>query len=47
MRGSRLPSHLEAKSTFVEVPAIVTDESGAFVRGLTADDFQIYAASCR
>ena len=27
---------------FVEVHAIVTDEDGAFVRGLTADDFEIY-----
>jgi VWFA-related protein len=27
---------------FVEVHAIVTDAAGAFVRGLTADDFEIY-----
>jgi VWFA-related protein len=27
---------------FVEVHAIVTDETGAFVRGLTSDDFEIY-----
>lgn len=27
---------------FVEVHAIVTDEKGAFVKGLTADDFEIY-----
>ena len=27
---------------FVEVHAIVTDSSGAFVRGLTGDDFEIY-----
>ena len=27
---------------FVEVHAVVTDENGAFVRGLTRDDFEIY-----
>jgi VWFA-related protein len=27
---------------FVEVHAIVTDEKGAFVRGLTRDDFEVY-----
>ena len=29
---------------YVEVHAIVTDEGGAFVRGLTIDDFEIYEA---
>ena len=29
---------------FVEVPAIVTDENGAFVKDLTKDDFEIYEA---
>jgi VWFA-related protein len=29
---------------YVEVHAIVTDEDGAFVRGLTIDDFEIYEA---
>ena len=31
-----------AETNFVEVHAIVTDESGAFVRGLTRDDFEVY-----
>ena len=31
-----------AETNFVEVHAIVTDRSGAFVRDLTADDFEIY-----
>ena len=31
-----------AETNFVEVHAIVTDRTGAFVRDLTADDFQIY-----
>jgi VWFA-related protein len=30
-----------AEANFVEVHAIVTDRTGAFVRGLTADDFEI------
>src|SRR4026208_765135 len=30
-----------AETNFVEVHAIVTDESGAFVRNLTRDDFEI------
>jgi hypothetical protein len=30
------------ETNFVEVHAIVTDASGAFVRGLTGDDFEIY-----
>jgi VWFA-related protein len=30
------------ETNFVEVHAIVTDEDGAFVRGLTSDDFEIY-----
>ena len=31
-----------AETNFVEVPVIVTDRSGAFVRGLQAEDFEIY-----
>ncbi len=31
-----------AETNFVEVHAIVTDRTGAFVRGLTADDFEVY-----
>src|SRR5204862_2064675 len=31
-----------AETNFVEVHAIVTDKTGAFVRDLTADDFEIY-----
>ncbi len=31
-----------AETNFVEVHAIVTDQDGAFVRGLTLDDFEIY-----
>ena len=31
-----------AETNFVEVHAIVTDRAGAFVRGLTADDFEVY-----
>jgi VWFA-related protein len=31
-----------AETNFVEVHAIVTDKSGAFVRDLTANDFEIY-----
>src|SRR5262245_8543569 len=31
-----------AEANFVEVHAIVTDRDGAFVRELTADDFEIY-----
>src|SRR6185295_7057819 len=31
-----------AEINFVEVHAIVTDRNGAFVRDLTADDFEIY-----
>src|SRR5688500_12849256 len=30
------------ETNFVEVHAIVTDQSGAFVRGLTRDDFEVY-----
>src|SRR5688500_3691106 len=30
------------ETNFVEVHAIVTDTSGAFVRGLTRDDFEVY-----
>ena len=30
------------ETNFVEVHAIVTDEKGNFVRGLTADDFEVY-----
>ena len=30
-----------AETNFVEVHAIVTDETGAFVRNLTRDDFEI------
>jgi VWFA-related protein len=33
---------LRAEINFVEVHAIVTDRNGAFVRDLTADDFEIY-----
>src|SRR4051812_11885006 len=31
-----------AETNFVEVHAIVTDRTGAFARGLTADDFEVY-----
>jgi VWFA-related protein len=31
-----------AETNFVEVPVIVTDRTGAFVRGLTAEDFEVY-----
>src|SRR4029434_7302036 len=31
-----------AETNFVEVHAIVTDKTGAFVKGLTKDDFEIY-----
>lgn len=31
-----------AETNFVEVHAIVTDESGAFVKGLTQGDFEVY-----
>ncbi len=31
-----------SETNFVEVHAIVTDRTGAFVRGLTADDFEVY-----
>ncbi|MBM3818942.1 MAG: VWA domain-containing protein [Acidimicrobiia bacterium] len=30
------------ETNFVEVHAIVTDQTGAFVRGLTRDDFEVY-----
>jgi VWFA-related protein len=41
--GTQTPAvTFRSEVNFVEVPAIVTDESGAFVRGLTVDDFEIY-----
>jgi VWFA-related protein len=41
--GTQQPAvTFRSEVNFVEVPAIVTDASGAFVRGLTADDFEIY-----
>ena len=42
IRHADAPVTFRSEINFVEVPAIVTDESGAFVRGLTADDFEIY-----
>ena len=36
------PVTFRAETNFVEVHAIVTDRSGAFVPGLTADDFEVY-----
>ena len=35
------PLTFRAEANFVEVHAIVTDRDGAFVRDLTAEDFQI------
>src|ERR671912_175036 len=36
------PVTFRAEANFVEVHAIVTGPDGAFVRGLTADDFEIF-----
>ena len=36
------PVTFEADVNFVEVPTIVTDRNGDFVRGLSADDFEVF-----
>jgi VWFA-related protein len=40
--GRPPPVTFRAETNFVEVHAIVTDETGAFVRNLTKDDFEIF-----
>src|SRR5262245_1536080 len=39
--GSQPSVTFRAETNFVEVHAIVTDQTGAFVRNLTKDDFEI------